>query len=129
MRENLPKENELASIAVDCCYRVHKALGPGLIESVYEKCLTYELSKHNLQVEAQVALPVHYEGIKIEAGLRIDLWVERTLILELKSVESLAPIHKAQLMTYMKLTGNHLGLLVNFNTPLIKDGIKRVVLT
>lgn len=122
-------ENALAKIAVDCAYSVHTALGPGLLESVYEKCLAHELSKQNLSLETQVYLPVIYDGVQLDAGLRLDIWIERKVILELKAAEELTPLHQAQLLTYLKLTGNQLGLLINFNTPLIKHGIRRVVLS
>ncbi|QYY37333.1 GxxExxY protein [Ruficoccus sp. ZRK36] len=122
-------ENSLAKKAVDCAYRVHTALGPGLLESVYEKCLFHELSKQNLSIETQVRLPVIYDGVQLDAGLRLDIWMERKVILELKSTEELTPLHQAQLLTYLKLTGNQLGLLINFNTPLIKHGIRRLVLS
>ena len=122
-------ENSLAKIAVDCAYRVHTTLGPGLLESVYEKCLTHELCKQNLSIETQVHLPVIYDGVQLDAGLRLDIWMERKVILELKAAEELTPLHQAQLLTYLKLTGNQLGLLINFNTPLIKHGIRRVVLS
>ena len=97
-------------------------------ESVYEVCLKYELEKLGLRIENQVELPVVYEGIILEAGMRLDLWLERKLIIEVKAVERVLPVHQAQLMTYLKLTGNRLGLLMNFNVTLIKDGIKRVAL-
>ncbi|MDP0496660.1 MAG: GxxExxY protein [Verrucomicrobiota bacterium JB024] len=122
-------ENSLAKMAVDCAFRVHSALGPGLLESVYEKCLAHELSKQNLSLETQVHLPVIYDGVQLDAGLRLDIWMERKVILELKAAEELTPLHQAQLLTYLKLTGNQLGLLINFNTPLIKHGIRRVVLS
>lgn len=123
-----PRVNELAKTAVDAVYRVHSGLGPGLLESVYEVCLAHELRKRGLVVEQQVAIPIVYDDIRLESGLRLDLLVEQALIIELKSVEALLPIHRAQMLTYLKLTGRRLGLLINFNVPLIRDGIKRVVL-
>jgi len=113
---------------VDAIYSVHSTLGPGLFESVYEVCLAHELTQRGLKVERQVALPVHYGGVRLEAGLRLDLLVENCLVVELKTVESLLPVHKAQILTYLKLSHHRVGLLVNFNVPLIKNGIVRVVL-
>ena len=120
--------NELARQVVDAVFQVHKTLGPGLLESVYETCLCHELNKRGIAFQSQVVLPVVYDGVEIEAGLRIDLWVDKKLIIELKAVEKLHEVHNAQLMTYMKLTGSRLGLLVNFNVPVIKQGIKRIAL-
>jgi GxxExxY protein len=122
-------DDNIAKIAVDAAFKVHKALGPGLIESVYETCLEVELQKRNLQFERQVNVPVIYDGKTLEAGLRIDLWIERRLIIEVKAVETLLAVHHAQLLTYLKLTNCCLGLLINFNVPLIKNGIKRIVLS
>lgn len=120
--------NELSRQVVDAVFHVHKALGPGLLESVYEACLCHELNKRDISFQRQVTVPVVYDGIEIEAGLRIDIWIEDKLIVELKAVEQLHEVHQAQLMTYMKLTNNRLGLLINFNVPVIKQGIKRIVL-
>jgi GxxExxY protein len=114
---------------VGAAFRVHAELGPGLLEGVYEVCLAHELTKRGFFVERQVALPVFYGGVKIEAGLRLDLLVENRLIVEVKAVENFHPVHKAQVLTYLKLTGRPLGLLINFNVPLIKDGIKRIILS
>ncbi len=128
-RGRIPEEiNLVASQVVDAVYTVHIALGPGLLESVYEVCLDHELKKRGLNVKRQLTLPVIYDGINVDAGLRLDMLVNDCLILELKTVESLLPVHKAQLITYLKLTGLRLGLLINFNTPVIKEGIKRIVL-
>ncbi|MFQ5518695.1 MAG: GxxExxY protein, partial [Mariprofundus sp.] len=128
-RETISVEvNELARLVVDASLHVHKNLGPGLLESVYEACLCHELTKRGVSFQRQVALPVVYDGVEIEAGLRIDLWVENKLIVELKAVEQLHEVHQAQLMTYMKLTNSRLGLLINFNVPAIKQGIKRIIL-
>lgn len=117
-----------ASRAIECAFKVHRQLGPGLLESIYETCLLHELKKSGLRFEAQKVLPVVYDGLILETGLRLDVVVQEQIILELKAVESLLPIHQAQVLTYLKLTGFRLGLLINFNTVLLKDGIKRVVL-
>jgi GxxExxY protein len=127
-KEPIPVElDRLARVVVDAAFKVHSSLGAGLLESVYETCLAHELVKRGLFVERQAALPIEYDGVKIEGGLRIDLLVEKALVVELKCVEALAPVHTAQVLTYLKLTGNRLGLLINFNVALIRDGIKRVV--
>jgi GxxExxY protein len=120
-------ENEIATIVVDACFKVHTVLGPGLLESVYESVLFYELTQRGLSVTRQQMIPVVYEGICIDEGFRSDLIVEDKLVLELKSVESVAAVHKKQLLTYLRLSGKRLGLLVNFGENLIKDGITRVV--
>ncbi|MFC1895733.1 GxxExxY protein [Thermodesulfobacteriota bacterium] len=120
-------ENELSKIIVDRSLKIHKTLGPGLLESVYEQVLYHELSKMNLKCERQVGFPVIYDGIEIELGFKADIIVEGKVIVELKSVEKILPLHKKQLLTYLKLTGMRLGLLVNFNTDLIKNGITRIV--
>jgi GxxExxY protein len=128
-REAVPElTNQVARQVVDGAFAVHSTLGPGLLESVYETCLAYELGKRGLVVERQVILPVHYDGLRLEAGLRLDLLVEHCLIVELKAVETLLPVHRAQLLTYLKLTNHRLGLLINFTVPLIRDGIVRVIL-
>ena len=119
-------ENDIATIIVDCCFRVHMNLGPGLLESVYEAVLAYELQKRGLTVIRQQAIPVVYEGMKFDEGFRADLIVEDKIIVELKSIEKVAPVHKKQLLTYLRLTDKKLGLLVNFGENLIKDGISRV---
>ena len=120
-------ENEIATIVVDAALRIHRTLGPGLLESVYQAVLDFELQKRDLRVAQQVGLPVHYEGIKLELGFRVDLIVGEKVIIEIKSVETLAPVHKKQLLTYLRLMNLRLGLLINFNVELIKDGIHRVV--
>ena len=120
-------ENEIAEIIVDCSLKVHKALGPGLLESAYEECLFYELRKRNLNVEKQKPLPLIYEEVKLDVGYRLDLFVENKVIIELKSVENLTDVHLAQILTYLKLSDCRLGLLINFNVALIKYGIKREV--
>ncbi len=119
---------ELAKDVVDCIFQVHQELGPGLLESSYEICLCHELSARNIPFQRQLKLPLHYKGIKLDAGYRLDLLIADQIIVELKVVEKLEPLHKAQLLTYLKLSHKTLGLLVNFNSNLIKDGIKRVVL-
>jgi len=120
-------ENEIASIIVDCCYKTHTALGPGLLETVYETVLEHELDKHGLAIQRQLAIPVVYEGIHFDNGFRADLVVENKVIVELKSLEKVAPVHKKQLLTYLRLADKKLGLLVNFGEYLIKDGITRVI--
>lgn len=124
----LPPELGLVSGAVvDAAFQVHKTLGPGLLESVYEQCICYELQRRGIPFQSQLSLPVLYDGIQIESGLRIDLIVDRRVIVELKATEGMHPIYTAQLLTYLKLTGLRLGLLINFNVPLIRDGIRRIV--
>ena len=117
---------EIATEIVDSCFKIHKELGPGLLESAYETCLEYELTKRGLSVERQIPQPLIYEEIAIDAGYRIDLLINGLIIVELKAVEQLAPIHTAQLITYLKLSKKTLGFLINFHTPLIKNGIKRI---
>jgi GxxExxY protein len=119
--------NKLSSKIIGAAIEVHKALGPGLLESAYEECLCYELSLQGLSVERQKPLPVKYKGKKLDCGYRLDTVVENAIILELKSCEKIEPIHKAQLLTYLKLSGLNLGLLLNFNVPVMRDGIVRVV--
>jgi len=120
-------ENELSKIVFDSGTRVHKILGPGLLENAYEECLFYELQKQRLSVEKQKALPLIYEEVKLDAGYRVDLLVERKLVVEIKSVEALNDIHLAQVLTYLKLSNCKLGLLINVNTVLFKNGVKRVI--
>ena len=120
-------ENEIATIIVDAALRIHRTLGPGLLESVYQTTLDYELQKRGLRVAQQVGLPVHYEDVKLELGFRIDLIVNEKVIIEIKSIEAFAPVHRKQLLTYLRLMDLRLGLLINFNVELIKDGIQRVV--
>jgi GxxExxY protein len=119
---------DIFKIVLDCAFKVHSALGPGLLESAYEECLFYELKKAGLSVEKQKALPLVYEEIKLDVGYRIDLLVENCIIVELKAVEALNEVHLAQILTYLKLSKCKLGLLVNFNVKHLKDGIKRVIL-
>jgi GxxExxY protein len=126
--ESIPERTELIAAAViDAALAVHKSLGSGLLESVYEACLVHELAQRQILVQSQLALPVIYRDIRLEAGLRLDLLVENCVIVELKSIDALLPIHEAQLITYLKLTNHRLGLLINFNVPLLKHGIKRLV--
>jgi GxxExxY protein len=120
-------ENELSKVIVDCCFKVHTEIGPGLFESVYEECLYYLLIKNGLLVERQKEIPVVFQEIKMELGFRADLVVEGKVIVELKSVEILAPVHQKQMLTYLRLTEMKLGLLINFNEALIKNGIQRIV--
>lgn len=120
-------ENEIAAIVVDASFKVHTVLGPGLLESVYEAVLAYELQLRGLAVTRQQVLPVVYETVRLEEGFRADLIVGGKVIVELKSVENVAPVHKKQLLTYLRISQCRLGLLINFGAPLIKDGITRVV--
>jgi GxxExxY protein len=120
-------ENEIAKVVFECGLKIHRALGPGLLESAYEECLYYELRKSGLAVEKQKPLPLVYEEVKLDIGYRIDVMVENKLIIEIKAVEILNDVHLAQIMTYLKLSGCKLGLLINFNTVLFKDGVKRVI--
>lgn len=120
-------EEEISKIVFDCALKVHKVLGPGLLESAYEECLFYELKKTNLKVEKQKPLPLIYEEVNLEIGYRIDIIIEDKFIVEVKSVEALNDVHLAQLLTYLKLSECKLGLLINFNVKLLKDGIRRVI--
>ena len=120
-------ENELSKIVFECGLKVHKALGPGLLESAYEECLFYELSKTSLIVEKQKGLPLIYEEIKMDIGYRLDLMIEDKVIVEIKSVEKLNDVHTAQVLTYLKLSGCKLGLLINFNNARVMDGFHRLV--
>ena len=120
-------ENQIATVVVDAALKIHRTLGPGLLESVYQATLCYELQKRGLRVAEQVPLPVYYDSVKLNVGFRIDILVADKLILEIKSVDSFAPVHRKQLETYLRLTDLRLGLLFNFNVELIRDGIQRVV--
>ncbi|MFP9100361.1 GxxExxY protein [Flavobacterium sp. RHBU_24] len=120
-------ENEIAKLVYDCSLKVHKALGPGLLESAYRECLCYELFKTGIYVEKEKPLPLVYEEIRLDVGYRMDIVLENKFIIEVKSVEELHDIHLAQLLTYLKLSDYRLGLLINFNVLLIKDGIRRVI--
>lgn len=123
-----PETNETARQVVDAAYTVHRKLGPGLSENVYEICLVHELVKRECAVKRQVNLPIEYDGIKLDGGVRLDMVVDGRVIVELKAVEALLPLHTAQLLTYLKLSGLRLGLLINFNVPVISEGIERRVL-
>lgn len=118
---------EVATQIVDAAIKVHRALGPGLLESAYQQCLIYELRKRGLRVEYEIDQPVHYENLKIDAGYRIDMLVEDCIIIENKCVEQVLPIHQAQLLTYLRLRKCHIGFLVNWKVRLMKDGIQRIV--
>ncbi|MGA7236417.1 MAG: GxxExxY protein [Bryobacteraceae bacterium] len=120
-------ENAIAREIVDSAFRIHTTLGPGLLESVYQTVLAYELGRRNLRVVSQQVIPVVYDGIRIDTGFRADLVIEDKVIVEIKSVELLAPVHKKQLLTYLRLADKRLGLLINFHVTLIKDGITRIV--
>jgi GxxExxY protein len=122
-------ENKLSELAIGCAMKVHTALGPGLLESAYEECLYYELCKSNLFVEKQKPMPLIYEDVKLDCGYRIDIMIENKLVLEIKAVEKFNEIHLAQILTYLKLSKCQLGLLLNFNTLHLKNGIKRVINT
>ena len=118
--------DQIAAQIVDASFKIHKELGPGLLENVYEVCLEHELTKRGFFVERQKPQPIHYDGIIIDAGYRLDLLVNDLVIIELKAVAELAPVHQAQLNTYLKLSKKTLGFLINFNVPLIKNGIRRI---
>ena len=120
-------EEEISKIVFECALRVHKVLGPGLLESAYEECLFYELKKTNLKVKKQKPLPLIYEEVNLEVGYRIDIIIEDKFIVEVKSVEALNDVHLAQLLTYLKLSDCKLGLLINFNVKLLKDGVRRII--
>jgi GxxExxY protein len=123
-----PETNEIARQTIDAAYKVHRHFGPGLLESIYEESLIYELTKRGLRVESQVVVPVYYEDLCLRGTLKLDLLIENALVVELKSVEALMPAHKAQLITYLKVSKHRLGLLINFGSYIFKDGINRVVL-
>ncbi|MDI6803143.1 MAG: GxxExxY protein [Bacteroidota bacterium] len=121
-------ENELSNIVIGCAIEVHKSLGPGLLESAYKECLAYKIKQEGLFVEKEKPLPLVFEEVKLDCGYRVDLLVEHKLMVEIKSVEAINDIHLAQVLTYLKLSGCKLGLLLNFNVVRLKDGIKRVIL-
>lgn len=128
MRQEIAADTDgLAREVVDAALKVHKAMGPGLLESVYEACLAHELNSRSVPFETQVSLPIIYQDMTLNAGLRLDMVIAKQLIVELKSVETLLPIHESQMITYLKLSGLRLGLLINFNVRLLRDGIKRIV--
>ncbi|HUF03994.1 MAG TPA: GxxExxY protein [Aridibacter sp.] len=118
--------NDISGKIIECAIRVHKELGTGLLESAYEACLLFELHKEGLKAQRQVQMPVEYSGVKIDVGYRLDLLVEEQVIVELKSVEKMLPLYEAQILTYLKLSGLKLGLLLNFGEKVLKDGIKRI---
>ena len=118
--------NQLTGEVINAAIEVHKTLGPGLLESVYEECLCHEFGLRKIPYERQKELPIEYKGIKLNANFRLDALVNKQLILEIKSCDTLLPIHEAQLLTYLKLSGLKIGLLINFNVPMLKDGIKRI---
>lgn len=122
------RENQLAKEVVDIAFSLHKTLGPGLLESVYEKCFCYELEKRGIAYQRQQQVAINYKQLLIEDGLRLDLLIENSLIVELKAQENYHPVWEAQLLSYLKLTGKRIGYLINFHVPLIKDGFKRLVL-
>lgn len=119
--------NDITEKVIGVCIEIHRALGPGLLESAYEECLCHELSLTGLRFDRQRSLPVVYKNVKLDCGYRLDIVVENEIILELKTVESLLPVHEAQLLTYLKLTGLTLGLLINFNVPVLTQGLRRIV--
>ncbi|MDQ1772445.1 GxxExxY protein [Labilibaculum sp. A4] len=121
------KENEITEKIIKAAMKVHTVLGPGLLESAYQECLFYELQKSGLKVEKEKALPISYDGVKLDCGYRLDLFVEDQVIVELKSIDSFKDIHLAQTLTYLKLANRRLGLMINFNVEMLKYGIKRVV--
>jgi GxxExxY protein len=122
------RTEEIAKAVLDASFIVHTALGPGLLESVYETCLVYELKLSGLIFEAQIALPIVYNNITVESGLRVDVFVEKCVIVEIKAVEAVLPVHNAQLLTYLKLAKVRLGLLINFNVVHLRDGITRLII-
>jgi GxxExxY protein len=120
-------ENKIATLILDACFKIHRKLGPGLFESVYEEVLSYELEKMELDFQRQKAIPVIWEDFKLDQGFRADFIVEGKVIVELKSIEAIAPVHHKQLLTYLRLTNLKLGLLINFNEALLREGIQRIV--
>jgi len=121
------RENQLSEAIIGGAIEVHRELGPGLLESAYEQCLCHELSLRGVAFRRQVDLPVEYKGVKLDCGYRMDIVVEGLVVVELKAVDALLPLHQAQLLTYLRLSKRSLGLLINFNVPLLKEGIKRIV--
>ena len=126
--ENQEKRDPLTEKVIGCAIEVHRILGPGLLESAYQRGMLFELRKQGLAVETEVPMPVNYKGEIMDCGYRVDMLVEKSLILELKAVDAILPIHQAQLLSYMKLSGIHLGLLINFHQPRLVDGLKRFIL-
>lgn len=122
------REEAVATNIVDAAYSVHKALGPGLLEKIYETCFCHELTKKGLSYQRQLEIPVEYDGIIFDEGLRLDVMVEGRIICEIKAVDKINPVYEAQLLSYLRLTGKRIGFLINFNVPLLKNGIKRIIL-
>jgi GxxExxY protein len=122
------KEEQIASKVVDAAFHVHKNLGPGLLEKIYETCFCHELKKRELEFKRQVTIPIKYDNLVFDEGLRLDVLVEELIICELKAVDQVNPVWEAQILSHLKLTGKHLGFLINFNVPIFKNGIKRFVL-
>jgi GxxExxY protein len=120
-------ENEIATLLLDAAFTIHRHLGPGLLESVYKECLFQEAKIHGLEMAREIPVPLIYKNVRMETGFRADLMAEKKVIVEVKSIEAIADIHKAQLLTYLKLSGIKLGILINFNVPLLKEGIRRMV--
>lgn len=120
------EENQITEVVIGCAIKVHRSIGPGLLESAYEECLYYELNKTGLKLERQKPLPLVYDEVRLDCGYRLDLLVEGKIIIEVKAVKSLEDIHVAQLLTYLKLSGCRLGLLINFNVLILKNGIRRI---
>lgn len=127
MTDGRDELNEISGKVIESAIKVHKALGPGMLEGAYQVCLTHELSKGGYRVESEVPMPIVYDGIKLSSGYRIDLLVEDSVIVELKAIERLMPVHEAQLLSYLRMSDKRLGLLINFNVKLLRDGLRRVV--
>jgi len=127
VRKEIPRENIISRRIIGCALRVHTALGPGLLESAYQACLAYELRFYGLDVQAEVPLPLVYREVKLDLGYRLDLLVDHCVVVELKAIENVLPVHKAQLLSHLRLSGNKLGLLINFHSFRLKDGIWRIV--
>lgn len=127
MNQRTYRPNELTERILGACIEIHRVLGPGLLESAYEECLCYELSQAGLQFHRQVRLPVAYKGVQLDCGYRLDVLVEGSVVVEVKAVEHVLPVHEAQLLTYLRLTGESVGLLVNFHSAVLMNGVKRIV--
>jgi GxxExxY protein len=123
----MPRENDLTDKIIGAAIEVHRRLGPGLLEAVYEECLCYELSQAGLKFQRQMHLPITYKGIKFESAYKMDLVVEDAIVIEIKAIEEMLPVHSAQLLTYLKSSNKRVGLLINFNVPILKNGLKRIV--
>lgn len=121
--------NEITKTIIGCAIKLHKSLGPGLLESAYEECLAYDLEEAGLSVVRQKAVPIEYEGVKLDLGYRMDMLVENLIVVELKAVDAIIPVHEAQVLTYLKFSGKEVGLLINFNVVLFKQGIKRYIMS